>query len=438
MSNNIIVLPNTIREYRKKCRFENKGTQILDEEGKLHKYPCIGLYDDAGGLIYQTGLERFLRNLNESEFLDEETLDIRAYAVCHFLNYILWETEVNAIHECNLTLIRKCLASLKTKKDGSEYPKETWAKYKAHICDFLVLYYNKNCERLPFMYSEDELKSQNSADYNKYGRNSKFQGVSLFIKAPRSVHKKNRVLIDGYLDLIIYEAKKYNPPLALAIGMGAYAGIREGGIVNTTFGRIKTHYGGYGVLDYIDIDIRYPAQHFENWPKKTKPGNIKKYRLQKVYFDFTRKFQKLFEDHTAWMVSNGYDTSSSAPLFLNRQGKPMSVQVFSKELKDLFYDHFLPDLKESCKRQNTYADNAAYIEAYEQEYPGAHMLRHWFTMYLLVKAKLSEGEVMKWRGDSSQESMNDYIHENQELIESFKKSSYAFQSQIMEAIYAVY
>lgn len=65
---------------------------------------------------------------------------------------------------------------------------------------------------------------------------------------------------------------------------------------------------------------------------------------------------------------------------------------------------------------------------------GAHMFRHWFTMYLLTKARLTSGEIMKWRGDSSQESMNDYIHENADLIEIFRESSYTFQSQILEDI----
>ena len=94
----------------------------------------------------------------------------------------------------------------------------------------------------------------------------------------------------------------------------------------------------------------------------------------------------------------------------------------------------MPSLKKSCERQGTYADNAAFIETYEIEYPGAHMFRHWFTMYLLTKAKLTSGEIMKWRGDSSQESMNDYIHENSELIEVFRESSYIFQAQILEDI----
>ena len=114
----------------------------------------------------------------------------------------------------------------------------------------------------------------------------------------------------------------------------------------------------------------------------------------------------------------------------------MSVQTYSDRLKKLFYERFIPALKKTCEREGTYADNAAFIEAYEIEYPGAHMLRHWFTMYLLTKAKLQSAEIMRWRGDSSQKSMDAYIHENGELIEIFEESSYAFQAQILEDIYS--
>ena len=185
----------------------------------------------------------------------------------------------------------------------------------------------------------------------------------------------------------------------------------------------------------IEIDLTDKAPYFKNWSKKTDPGTIKKNRTQKVYNDFIVDISELYDYHIALMESKGLDTRKNAPLFVNKQGNPMTVQTYSDRVKNLFYERFLPSLKKTCELQGTYADNAAFIEAYEIEYPGAHMFRHWFTMYLLTKAKLTSGEIMKWRGDSSQESMNDYIHENADLIEIFRDSSYTFQSQILEDIY---
>ena len=37
--------------------------------------------------------------------------------------------------------------------------------------------------------------------------------AKLNVKAPISTYKKNRILVYGYLDLLIYEAKKYDPML---------------------------------------------------------------------------------------------------------------------------------------------------------------------------------------------------------------------------------
>ena len=78
------------------------------------------------------------------------------------------------------------------------------------------------------------------------------------------------------------------------------------------------------------------------------------------------------------------------------------------------------------------ADNAPYIDAYERNYPGAHMLRHWYTMYLLQHTDLTADEVSKWRGDSSTESMREYIHANADLIHTYKCSVFAFQRWVLE------
>ena len=70
---------------------------------------------------------------------------------------------------------------------------------------------------------------------------------SLHISDPKTTHKKNRILVYGYLDLLLYEAKKYEPDITLGISLGAYAGLREGEAVNVTYGRIKALRRGFGV-----------------------------------------------------------------------------------------------------------------------------------------------------------------------------------------------
>jgi integrase len=189
---------------------------------------------------------------------------------------------------------------------------------------------------------------------------------------------------------------------------------------------------GFGLIAGIELDLTGDAPFFADWGGKTDPGSIKKYRKQRVYHDFTETVAGLLEEHTASMAARGLDTGDKAPVFVNRQGSPMTVQTYSDRVKTLFYKWFMPALRATCEKQGIYAEHAAFIDAYEAEYPGAHMFRHWFTMYLLTKAGLTNGEIMRWRGDSSQESMNEYIHENADMVRLFRETSYSFQAQILE------
>lgn len=436
--NNVIQFPNSdIKVYRQKCCFMNRNVQVNGEDGELRKYPCIVLYEGETNIpILYTGLERYLCHLVKSELLNEKTLSARAYAICHFLNYILKKTDINTLHECTLETVRGFLKSIKTKSDGNQYNKSTWLRYRDYVMDFLLMYYTYNKEILPFQYVGEELQVLTIIKDEKHRKKVTIvRNASLSISTPKTTHKKNRILVDGYLELLLYEAKKYEPDITLGIALGAYAGLREGEVVNVTCDGVQTLRKGFGMVSGIEIDLSDKAPYFKNWSKKTDPGTIKKNRIQKVYNDFVEDIVELYNYHIDLMESRGLNTSKDAPLFVNKHGNPMTVQVYSDRVKRLFYERFLPSLKMTCELQGTYADNVAFIETYENEYPGAHMFRHWFTMYLLTKAKLTSGEIMRWRGDSSQESMNDYIHENADLIEIFRESSYAFQAQILEDIY---
>lgn len=434
--NNILPFPNSsIKEYRKKCLFKTRKVHVQDEDGRKRDYACIVLYEKEADIpLVYTGLERYLYHLSKHAVLSEKTIFDRAYAVCHFLNHILWETDLNAIHECSINELHDAINSM-TKEDGTEYARSTWEKYKNSIIDFLELYYESNKHNLLFKYIDTDIKMTTviwSSGHHVRYRLKEY--ASMYCSPPKVVHKKNRILVDGYLELLLYEAKKYDPELALGIALGAYAGLREGEVVNVSCGRIKRFREKYGKWSEIEIDLSSEGPHFHNWKGKTNPGSIKKYRKQRVYFDFVLEVNELYEAHIARREMRDMDTSPDAPLFVNKWGHPMTVQTYSNRLKKLFYEKFLPHLSVSCERQGTYIDNAAFIDAYLKEYPGAHMFRHWFTMYLLTKAKLRSGEIMKWRGDSSQESMNDYIHENGDLIEIYRESSYAFQRMILEDI----
>lgn len=425
--------------YRKRFSFINRSVRVRKDDGdESDTYPCIVLNDNELGVVVSyTGYERYVcvepQSGNDNK---GSTLTRKAVEVCSFLNFILHETDLSSINECGLNDIRNFLIHSKTKDNGDEYAEDTWNRRKDTVFQFLKVYYMANCSRVPFNYDGYDLQKLEIIRDTEHHRKVKLVSNSaLNVSAPKTTHKKNRYLVYGYLELLIYEAKKYDPMIALAIALQAYAGIREGEVTNLTIGRVKMISGSFGSLTGISLDISSTAPYWEKHKYRTNPASIKKIRpQQEVYSDFVISVKQIFEDHIAYMELKRYKTSPEEPLFINKFGKPLTEFTYRNRVKKLFYNHFLPSLKKTCIRQNTWAENAAYIEAYEEEYPGAHMFRHWFTMYLITKANLNIGQVRKLRGDSSETAVQEYIHINSDIIEAYKASSYRFIQSVLEEV----
>jgi integrase len=236
----------------------------------------------------------------------------------------------------------------------------------------------------------------------------------------------------GHLEALLYAAKKYEPMIYLSIALQAYSGLREGEVVNLSFSDISIK-RRMGTVEKISLDLN-KSDKFRMGKSHT--GVIKKPRIQDVYCDFVEDIEDAIEFHKDYLEARGFSTEGDHPLFYNKQGNPMSVTTLQSRIRDLFNDYFLKILKETSDNTEFNGETYAYIEAYDDEYPGAHMFRHWFTMYLITKKKLRPEEVRKWRGDSpNSNSYEEYMHLNYDLIEEYRKTAYSFQERLIEDIY---
>lgn len=429
-----------IKEYRQKCSFINRSIKVEREDNKdMDFYPCILLVDVENNIpIAYTGYEKFIQSLAASNVNSGFYMTKKAVEICSFLNYMLHETTFNSINEFTLNDIKNYMRFTKKKKcNNEEYATDTWIRRVEFVLEFLHNYYMAYHDRVNFAYNGDDLRTYiliTDKDYNK--KVKIVRNPCLSVKAPVVTHRKNRVLIYGYFDLLLYEAKKYDPMIALGIALQAYAGLREGEVMNMTCDRLHILRSNFGMIMGIELDLNTKAPFWVGYKGKSPVASFKlyQYRTQNVYEDFLDDVKNMYENHIMMLDAKGYDTCKNAPLFLNNFGKPMTVQTYTGRVKKLFYEHFLPSLKRNCIEQNVWAENAAYIETYEKEYPGAHMFRHWFTMYLLTQTKLEYGEIMKYRNDHNVESMISYIHENSSLLDAYKNSAYRFQEQLLESI----
>lgn len=411
-------------EERKLYKFVNKPVLILQEE-KPMQYPCIGLFHkDTMAPISYPLYERWYLELHKYESLATATMRKRASAICTFLNFILWKTSCNSLHEVTLNVIRDFLIEYKKKENGMQRSTRGWYEGVDAVYLFLANYWEYNKDSFDFQITRDKLFTyRHVIDEESRKRKLVMTYNYLSVMAPKQLKRKNRVLLFEYLDLFLWCCKKYDPEILIGVASQAYAGIREGGVVNLIHGGIIIGPTPFGRVSKVTLNLLTQA-HFA---KSHNSGSIKKTREQDVYPDFVDAYYKIYQQHVAYLEAKGYPVIGDAPLLVNKHGRPMSVTTYSDRVKKVFYDYFMPALKKFSDEEGRWEIDQPYIEAYEAEYPGAHAFRHWYTMYLFRIAKLKPDEISKWRGDSDGNSFKTYLHVNADMLQEYADVARNFQ-----------
>lgn len=402
------------------------------QEEKPVQYPCIGLFHkDTMEPISYPCYERWYLELHKSEGLATATMRKRAIAICSLLNFLLWETNCNSLHEVTLNVIREFLIRYKETETGKQRSARGWYEGVDAVYLFLVNYWEYNKDSFDFQITRDKLITyQYVIDKETRKRKLAMTYNYLSVKPPKQLKKKNRVLLYEYLDLFLWCCRKYDPDILIGVASQAYAGIREGGVVNLTHNRIVLGPAPFGRVSKITLDLQTPAPFAES----PNFGFIKKPREQDIYPDFVDAYYKIYQQHFASLEAKGYAVTGEAPLLVDKHGNPMSVATYSSRVKKLFYDYFLAELKEFSNNEDRWEIDQPYIEAYEAEYPGAHAFRHWYTMYLFRIAKLKPDEISKWRGDSDGNSFKTYLHVNSDMMQEYTHVARNFQRNWLEEI----
>lgn len=424
--------------------FKNRAVRIPAEN---ILFPCICLYHQQSDImVHSPGYERWYLQLSRTSAQRSPTLQKKAFNICSFLNFLLWHTGCDSINEVTVENLRDFLIDFRETSDGEPRDPSSWEKGITDVYNFLDAYQKCN-PHLQYSYSAEDLITTTAVRNMGSGRKAVIRETNkFFVKPPKKLKKKNRYLLEGYLDLLLFEARKYDPMIALGIACQAYGGLREGEVVNLTRTSMQMIDTGFGHIGTIKINLLDEADFAKNYKGKCEFGYIKKYRIQQIYPDFISKIVELYEEHDSLLELKQAAGNSAAPLFVNNQGNPMTVDSYCGRVETLFRNHFVPALKKSCIADGYWAENAPFIEAWEDkvspdgkkirgEFPGCHMFRHWFTMYLLGNTTLSHDEIAHvWRGDSSSEAMDTYIHVNAQMINLYQNAVFTFQKSVLEEI----
>lgn len=440
-----IVDININRTRRMGYVFRNSSVNIVTDEGDILAFPCIALYERSTGLpVGYPQYERWYLPIEESLQKKSETLRKKAASIVVFLNYVLYRTRCNSLDELELGHIRSFLLYYKTTKNGTPRDPTEWERGIRDIFMFLFRYAQCN-QGQGHLFACDfrDLIKITVIDSQKINRRAVVHEPKLMgVKGPDEKPRKNRYLMEGYLGFVLAAAAKYDPMILLGIALQAYGGLREGEVVNLTRSSMKLIYGGFGLCSKVEIDLTHDAQFFRQGSSQ---GHIKKKRTQLVYKDFIEDILRYVNEHDDLLRKKNCNENNDAPLFVNTWGKPMTVTTYCQRVKSLFYKYVIPAIHKLADKEGTWYEHAPFFELWEDrvdhetgeiirgKYPGAHMFRHWFTMYLVTRNVKTE-TIAKLRGDKSPESMSQYIHVNAEIIDQFRTVNKSFQESVIEEI----
>ena len=346
--------------------------------------------------------------------------EAKLYFICGFLNYVMVEhvNEFGIHHIYDIT--KKVMESyfthyaLEKQVDGSYRSKETVERCVLTVTDFMRRLSVKHGGFMKI--SKDELFEEQTR-MTRRGQLVKKQIPAFQVVGVPITDRPLRDMPTKVLEILLSMAFRYTEDIAFGLCLQAFAGLRAGEVCNVRqessplgAGIRFTEAGGNTIKAEIDLR-REVALRSDN----AKTGKIKKERLQCVYQAFLRTFMQAYEMHKKYLCRIHYE-KEYAPMFVNQYGKAMSYETYRNRFKKLIRDHLRPYLAASGDpEQRVYGQLL-----YENEI-GTHILRHWFTVQLVLRGE-DIGDIEYWRGDTSPESAYLYLQNKGELVKELKET----------------
>ena len=392
--------------------------QIVNDELREYVYICKRNENGLASLTYYSGF--FFAKVCDRNMINLATnTKLNAYGryIVTFLNYIFYESEdkIVDIRDLKLDLVNEYLekhsrGSLANQKRG--WKNKGVADEAAMAITYFIYWLTtsriNNRKTLGLKYIKNSLfKTEKYLSYNPHtgSRKEKERLKSIGVYQTTQDNKSRKKVVTANLfsiKALIDISKKNDPMMTFGIVLGAFVGLREGGIVQMTKDRISP-YSPLNVLEGCSIDL-YNNNMTRGDGKGM--GSIKISRKQPVYEAFLQIFDKAYSEHLELLKKLGYDKNKYGALFIDDKGHAMSPRTYLnrfyrlvKIMKNVFLDEALAG--------NIYAakEYEKLIDADNRLTP--HSLRHFYTQ-TIEKLEKDLLVVQYYRGDNAIESQEVY------------------------------
>lgn len=232
---------------------------------------------------------------------------------------------------------------------------------------------------------------------------------------------------------LLHTANHYDKMLTLPIALQAFAGLREGEVMQLCKERITLDKPS-NILEEFSIDL-WQEKIIRDDGKIT--GHIKIPRDQCVYYSFLSLIDKYYKEHMLLLKEKGYSNDEYGAMFFNKRGQAM--------ISDNYEDRFRNIVAKTIKLLSALS-NYGLVEAsnvlsvLHKASLTPHSMRYFFTGFITEKCNGNPFEIAVWRGDSNIQSALTYLRQHKPTREKIRETQDEFQNdykKYMQLIKAV-
>ncbi|SFH76113.1 hypothetical protein SAMN04487830_107102 [Pseudobutyrivibrio sp. OR37] len=357
------------------------------------------------------------------------------YAVTNILNYVIIENfdkyHVDDPTQFTREMIQDYLFYFCQKKTKAGfYPTEDSCNDER---DSIGTFFYNMCmerEKNPELVQMCHLKSKDLLKVEKYTDGQKRRVEKRWLFQLRYMNNQTgyqqlfRDMPEEVAPRIIAMAEIYDPELTFPLILGLFMGIREGEICNVR--RRDSMYGPGILIDYdgrncrsFKIDLRKEYQLRSDYKSV---GHIKRHNERYAFHRYNNTIYKFYKRHLQ-LISDKPREEYGA-LFLNKNKcrkkqcyMAMTSDTYRERLEKLMRNHVIPSFKNEIN-----PELRAFYNNVSTHTWGAHALRHWFTVELVLEG-LDDVEIMGLRGDKIVTSAQTYLRNKGAIKRKYLESA---------------
>lgn len=401
----------------RRLRFSTYTHQLILKNGLIVTRKFIVLRDtETKTIVFFTDFHKYVNGDKNAvaKSISEDGNKRHTYVV-KFLNHVFFTSEhpIEKLTDITLEIIADFLNAYgmgELQEDDNLRSEATVKRCVTVIIDFLdELTRQEDCRlKNKDLYKEVEYRT----------RKGKIRTKKVPVFEVRFIPKETYILRDmpeKVFALLMNRIRTHYPDILMTAAASAFAGLRPGETVNI---RRRDSVLGPGLKftiedgEVIDISIDL-TKELNLRSDHVRVAGIKKERTAKVYPAFLNLFYEFYLEYMKYMEGRAYE-EEYGPLSVNQRGKAMTYSDYRNRFKKVVND-MIPICLESDD-----PEVVRYGMLLQEHSLGPHVLRHWFSVKLVLFGEDVAG-LMYYRGDKSPESALTYLQDKSELNKRYEK-----------------